>query len=266
VGKHWVRRRRRPIQAAIGTAFAVLVLVLATGSGRAAGVSLSIKVQGNHFVDGAGKTIRLLGVNHPSFEYACEEGYAYDDGNMDAADAAAIASWHATAVRVPLNEDCWLGVNGEPSNFQDPQPPLTVAGYRRAVENYPNRPVSWECWRSGGCLVPQDNDSVASADDTRLYTAVGMQALVDAIRSTGAHQPIMLGGLNYSNDLTGWLAHEPSDPGVQLAASFHNYQGLGCDTQSCWDAQVAAVASHVPVGRESSTRMSVEQARSTPTT
>ena len=39
-----------------------------------------------------------------------------------------------------------------------------------------------------------------------------MQALVSAIRATGAHQPILLGGLNYANDLTGWLSHEPTDP------------------------------------------------------
>ena len=115
---------------------ATLVLALAPTTGDAAAVPLSIAVQGNHFVNGAGQTVRLLGVDHASFEYACEEGYAYDDGNMDPADASAIASWKATAVRVPLNEDCWLGINGMPSNSQAPSPPLTMAGYRQAVENY----------------------------------------------------------------------------------------------------------------------------------
>jgi endoglucanase len=75
---------------------------LGLGTGVAASATLSISVSGNHFVNGAGQTVRLLGVNHASFEYACVDGYAYDDGLMDAADAAAIASWHATAVRVPL--------------------------------------------------------------------------------------------------------------------------------------------------------------------
>jgi hypothetical protein len=289
---------------------------MGAASGGAAGVPLSIKLQGNHFVDGSGKTVRLLGVNHPSFEYACEEGYAYDDGNMDAADAAAVASWHATAVRLPLNEDCWLGINGQPSNSQNPSPRLTRDGYRSEVEHYvsnltdaglyvildlhwtapgslpadgqrpmpddhsaafwssvastfksnpavvfdafnepyspaavndPNRPVSWACWKSGGCLVPRDNDSVGTADDTKLYAAVGMQTLVDAIRGTGANQPIMLGGLNYSNDLTGWLTNEPHDPDGQLVASFHNYPGQGCDSESCWDSHIAPVAARVPV-------------------
>src|SRR5919197_825569 len=116
-------RPRRLLLPAI--AFVILVVALGVAPARAA-APLSIAVRGNQFVDGAGQTVRLLGVNHPSFEYACAFGYAYSDGNTDAHDAAAIASWHATAVRVPLNEDCWLGINGLPSNSQNPNPPLTV--------------------------------------------------------------------------------------------------------------------------------------------
>ena len=115
---------------------AVVVVLLAQAAGTASAAPPSIAIQGNHFVNGAGQTVRLLGVNHPSFEYACAFGYAYSDGNTDAQDAAAIASWHATAVRVPLNEDCWLGINGLPSNSQNPSPPLTAAGYRQAVQSY----------------------------------------------------------------------------------------------------------------------------------
>jgi endoglucanase len=316
MGTNRSRRARLLLPALAVIASALALSLLGGTSGSAAAVPLSISVQGNHFVDGSGQTVRLLGVNHPSFEYACEYGYAYNDGNMNAADAAAIASWHATAVRVPLNEDCWLGINGRPSNSQGPQPPLTAAGYRQAVASYvadltnaglyvildlhwtapgglpadgqrsmpddhsapfwtsvastfaanpavvfdvfnepyspaavndPLRPVSWDCWLSGGCQVPTDNDSVDPANDASRYVAVGMQTLVSAIRAAGAHQPILLGGLNYANDLTGWLSHKPSDPDGQLAASFHNYQGLGCDTVACWNEQVAPVAAQVPV-------------------
>ena len=64
--------------------------------------------------------------------------------------------------------------------------------------------------------------------------------MVNAIRATGATQPILLGGLSYANDLSGWLAHEPVDPEHQLAASFHNYYGESCDTTSCWTTTIAA--------------------------
>ena len=95
--------------------------------------------------------------------------------------------------------------------------------------------------------MPDANDSSQTPNDAQIYDAVGMQTLVNAIRATGAHQPILLGGLSYANDLSGWLSHEPTDPLGQLAASFHNYQGETCSNQSCWDSQVAPVAAQVPV-------------------
>jgi hypothetical protein len=79
------------------------------------------------------------------------------------------------------------------------------------------------------------------------YKALGMQTLVDAIRSTGAGQPILLGGLSYANELSQWLAYEPSDPDHQLAASFHNYQGERCESEACWNSTIASLAEHVPV-------------------
>ena len=106
--------------------------------------------------------------------------------------------------------------------------------------------VTWSCWLHGGCSVPVANQN-GSIDDNDTYVAVGMQALVTAIRATGASQPILLGGLSYANDLSGWLAHEPTDPDHQLAASFHNYYGESCDTISCWNTTTASVAKQVPV-------------------
>src|SRR5262249_52027567 len=76
---------------------------------------------------------------------------------------------------------------------------------------------------------------------------VGMQALVTAIRTAGATQPVLVGGLDYANDLTGWVAHAPDDPLNREAASFHNYMGKTCDNASCWNSQIAPVAANVPV-------------------
>jgi endoglucanase len=308
------RRRRLPaLLALLALAAAAIAAGLAQLPGAAAATPLSITVSGNHFVDGAGQTIRLLGVNHPSFEYACADGYAYNDGIFDEADAAAVASWRANAVRVPLNEDCWLGINGLPSNAQNPppNPQLTAAGYRQEVERYvaelnahgiyaildlhwsapggekadgqrpmpdehsvafwesvattfranpavvfdlfnePYSPraifgagapeLSWSCWRNGGCDLPVSNDQTDPAGKP-LYTAVGMQALVTAVRGTGATQPLLIGGLDYSNDLSQWLANAPKDPLGQEAASFHNYQGKTCDDAACWNSVLAPIA------------------------
>ena len=74
-----------------------------------------------------------------------------------------------------------------------------------------------------------------------------MQTLVNAVRSTGAGNVIMLGGLEWSNDLTGWLSHEPVDPDHNLAASWHSYNFNACNTRSCWAGQIAPVTARVPV-------------------
>src|SRR5437764_768942 len=94
--------------------------------------------------------------------------------------------------------------------------------------------ISWTCWRDG-CTTAAG------------WKAAGMQSLVDAVRGTGATQPIILGGLGYSSDLSQWLAFKPVDPAGQLAASFHTYNFSGCSTQACWDSTVAPVAMAVPV-------------------
>jgi hypothetical protein len=259
--------------ALLGVTGAVIVAAFAQ-TPPASAAPLSIAIVGNHFVNGAGQSIRLLGVDRTSSEYGCVDGFGYNDGHMDDADAAAIASWNADAVRVPLNEDCWLGINGQPNSNEGAEPELTMAGYRQSIENYvadlnahglyaildlhwsapgtqvaleqqpmpdahsvpfwesvastfkndpavvfdvfnepfspadersgedPAHPVSWECWEKGGCpLRAYDPEGNLTTN----YTAVGMQTLVDAIRATGATQPLMVGGLNFSNDLSGWI-------------------------------------------------------------
>jgi hypothetical protein len=57
----------------------------------------------------------------------------------------------------------------------------------------------------------------------------------------------MLGGLAYANDLTGWLANEPTDPDNNLVASTHIYNFNVCSNVSCWASQIAPVAARVPV-------------------
>jgi hypothetical protein len=74
-----------------------------------------------------------------------------------------------------------------------------------------------------------------------------MQSLVNAVRSTGATQPVLLGGLGWSSDLSQWLTYKPNDPVNQTAASFHVYNFSGCSTSACWSSQVAPVAASVPV-------------------
>jgi len=75
----------------------------------------------------------------------------------------------------------------------------------------------------------------------------GMQQMVNAVRSAGANNVLMLGGEEYSNDLTGWLQYKPTDPDNNLVASFHDYNFNTCAPQSCWTSQIAPVIAKVPV-------------------
>ncbi|HKW73395.1 MAG TPA: cellulase family glycosylhydrolase [Candidatus Dormibacteraeota bacterium] len=71
-----------------------------------------LRVSGNQVVDaGTGQLVKLRGVNRSGSEYACIQGWGIFDGPSDAASVAAIKSWGVNVVRVPLNEDCWLGIN-----------------------------------------------------------------------------------------------------------------------------------------------------------
>ena len=103
--------------------------------------------------------------------------------------------------------------------------------------------IAWECWLAG-CDIPAGG---RSSERHPAYRAAGMKQLVDAVRSTGATQPLMLGGTAYARDLSGWLAHKPVDPLGQLVASEHNYGHRLSPCRVECKAQVEQVAASVPV-------------------
>ncbi|MFF9602317.1 cellulose binding domain-containing protein [Streptomyces sp. NPDC014684] len=75
------------------------------------GTAPDLHVSGGKLVDAAGRTRRLLGVNRSGGEFMCVQGYGIWDGPVDDAAIKAIADWKANAVRIPLNEECWLGLS-----------------------------------------------------------------------------------------------------------------------------------------------------------
>jgi endoglucanase len=262
----------------------MIVSVAAAGCGSG---GLAVHVDGNRLVDGRGHPIRLLGVNRSGAEYGCIQGLGLFVGPTDRRAIAAMAAWRINAVRVPLNEDCWLGINGAPAAYSG-------MNYRRALRDYVGRlhaaglyvildlhwnapgstpataqqpmadldhapafwssvarefatdpavvfdlynepqDISWSCWRDG-CMVPEG------------WRAAGMQTLVDAVRSTGARQPVIASGLNYASDLSSWLTYRPRDPAGQLVAGFHVFDFAPCSRSRCWEATLVPVAQRVPV-------------------
>jgi len=62
---------------------------------------------------------------------------------------------------------------------------------------------------------------------TANWTSAGHQQIVNAIRATGATNPILVSGQNYTTDLSTWLASRPTDPLNQIAATWHAYPSYG---------------------------------------
>jgi hypothetical protein len=89
----------------------------------------TVAVSENHLVTSGGAPLRLLGVDRSGAEYMCLGGAEIFDGPATSTSVAAMAAWHINAVRVPLNEDCWLGINGI-------SPQVGGAAYQSAIEQY----------------------------------------------------------------------------------------------------------------------------------
>jgi len=220
---------------------------------------------------------------------------------------AAIRSWHANAVRIPLNESCWLGINGV-------DPKVSGLTYRNAVVAYVSRinaagmyaivdlhwnaPAGlkavaqqamadadhspafwrsvattfrrnpavifdlynepyvapwnattgdkWQCWLNGCIENNYSTKSMVPAAGTPWLTA-GMQSLVNAVRATGARQPLMLTGQDVGSNFTGFFSHMPTDPARQLIAQAHIYNNSSCATMTCWQGTLLPVAKKMPM-------------------
>ena len=294
-------------------------------AGAAMAVAPVPLVDGNVIRDArTGKEFVPHGVNWPSFEYACQQGWGYSNLGASPETARAMLDWNIDTVRIPLNQDCWLGEDGMPKAALLGPVPLTSDGYRSAVEEFvtdmtdagivaildlhwtappgyvadglrpmpdsrsdelwfsvaerfranpsvifdlfnephsrwdPNRPKSppgsgtgswdfkltWEGWVNGGQSATNHADTEYPFTRPR-YKTVGMTDLVEAVRSTGATQPIILSGLDYANDLSKWDDFAPDDS--QLIAGFHNYPGQRCNNETCWTTEVAELSTQVPV-------------------
>lgn len=118
-----------------------------------------------------------------------------------------------------------------------------VRFWRDAAAQYANRPgvlfdlfnephdISWREWRDGGKLKDGGND--INPDEIgrgqEVSESVGMQALVDAVRGTGAKNVLVIGGLDWAYDARGFMEGYALDDrgGNGYMVSVHCYPWKG---------------------------------------
>lgn len=91
--------------------------------------ALEISVRGNHLVSEDGEVVTLHGVGVSTTMWSCLSGRAFEFPTNEASIESMVA-WHINSVRIPLNEDCWLGINGAPRD---------IRAYRKAIRAYVER-------------------------------------------------------------------------------------------------------------------------------
>ena len=196
-----------------------------------------LRVVGNRLRDAAGNEVWLQGVNAGGMESIP------NTDQIVKSVVVAIDEWKSNCVRLPVNETFWFGTSAYQSDGGAAYRAavdkiVTLAANRGAYialdlhrfrapkaehisfwkDAHPavlfdlfNEPhgISWEVWRNGGWVGEAgkvDESAFLTAEEKKKnqgFESVGMQALVDAVRSTGAKNVVIAGGLYWANDLTG---------------------------------------------------------------
>lgn len=105
-----------------------------------------------------------------------------------------------------------------------------------------NEPIEapWDVWRDGGDISEDWQGKKLS------YRAIGMQTLLEAIRSVGAKNVILAGGLGYASRLDGIPAHKLVDKtGHGVIYANHFYPGWeGVDS---WEKRMVEASKTLPL-------------------
>ena len=81
----------------------------------------------------------------------------------------------------------------------------------------------WGVLRDGGVMTQYVTGDAAKYQASYEWQVAGMQAMLNAVRTTGATNVVLIGAPSWSQDLSKWVAYKPDDPLRQIAAVWHAY-------------------------------------------
>ena len=168
-----------------------------------------------------------------------DEGKAYRDLVKKAVDWT---TSHGTYVLLDLhwnNAGEWgknIGQHNMPDRY-------SVDFWKSCAKEYKNKPgvlfdlynethdITWDLWKNGGPVEERRRVGAGQGTFTPVkYEAPGMQTLLDTIRATGANNVVVVGGLDWAYDLSGFLngyALQDSKKGRGLIYACHAYNNKG---------------------------------------
>ena len=252
--------------------------VVAVDGGKA--VPPALHAVGNRLCTAAGQEVWLQGVAVPSLEWS-NSGDA-----VLASMVAAIDTWKANIIRLPVMDERWFGKKDQTDNgvayraliaqavqaaasrgayliidlhrYRAPTDDAVVF-WKAVAEIYKDHPavlfgvlnephdISWQQWRDGGVITDTVKKSDALSENKEVVSSFhspGMQGLVAAIRSTGAKNLIVAGGLDWSYDLSGvqngFALDDLGGQGIVYDAHVHPWK-------SDWQHKFLDVAATYPV-------------------
>jgi endoglucanase len=144
-----------------------------------------IAVLGNQLVDGARVPMQLRGADRMGTEYACVQGWGVfgqpdgpgdqrTDAQKNDATLAAMSRWNINAVRVPVNEDCWLGTKAGLN------PRYTGVTYRNAITAWVSQITAHGMvaivdlhWSAPNGRLATDQQPMADADNSPAFWSDG---------------------------------------------------------------------------------------------
>ena len=108
--------------------------------------------------------MRLLGVDHSGTEYQCIGGTSIFEGPTDGNLLSAMSAWHINTLRVPLNEDCWLGINGVASGVSGTSYQQAIVAYVQLLRSSGRYVILDLHWNAPGATLAKSQQPMPDAD------------------------------------------------------------------------------------------------------
>ncbi|MCO5989566.1 cellulose binding domain-containing protein [Actinoallomurus spadix] len=129
------------------------------GGGGTTGPAPALHVSGNRLVTASGATVRLRGANRSGGEFMCVQGRGIWDGPVDDASIDAMVAWKIKAVRIPLNEECWLGLSNIDARYGGTAYQTEVKAFVSRLEAHGVTPIVEMHWNHGTYTGPSSGCS-----------------------------------------------------------------------------------------------------------